>query len=97
MDDPQPQSFPTSILNNQKVSGRDRDIPRNNLGDKAIKNHNGHCVLRAYFVPNKRFIDMPSLLRTAYRPMRGGLLSPHSIDGKREAQRSYTTSSWSHS
>jgi len=35
MDDPQPQSFPISILNNQKVPGRDRDIPRNNLGDKA--------------------------------------------------------------
>ena len=34
-DDPQPQSFPISILNNQKVPGRDRDIPRNNLSDKA--------------------------------------------------------------
>lgn len=35
MDDPQPQSFPTFMLNNQQVPGRDRDIPRNNLGDKA--------------------------------------------------------------
>lgn len=53
MDDPQPQSVPISILNNQKVPGRDRDIPRNNLGQSG--HHNSHCVLRAYFMPNALF------------------------------------------
>lgn len=35
MDNPQSQSFPTSILNNQKVPGRDRGSLRNSLSDKA--------------------------------------------------------------
>lgn len=78
MDPPQSESSPTSILNSQKVPGRDRGVPRNSLSDKAT-------IIIAIVCPGlvpSPFVYMPSLPDIAGRPMRGGLLSPRFTDGE---------------